>query len=270
MEPIDNPIRSLAIGAFDGMHVAHRRLIERSDAVAVIEHSRATLTPGYKRCWYCEKPCHFYFLERIRGMEPAAFVEWLRRDFPGLERIVVGFDFRFGKNRSAGVEELERLFDGEVEVLEEVTVAGIPVHSRTIRELLAQGDLQTAHRLLGRNYRIDGERIPGQGIGSSRLVPTINLAVEGYQLPRAGVYASWSEIGGERYPSVSFIGVRESTDGSFAVETHLIDTEIGTVSGRVFVEFFAYLRPNRRFENLDALKTAIEADIAAARKLLLG
>jgi len=269
MARIDNSIRSIAIGSFDGMHVAHRELIALVDAVVVIERQASErLTPGYKRSWYCDKPMAFYLLETIRHLSAEGFLAKLKEDFPRLEKIVVGYDFRFGRERLGTPETLEKLFDGEVVVVSEVTVKGVSVHSGTIREYLRQGDLEMANRLLGRAYRIDGEAIRGQGLGEKEFVPTINLAVEDYQFPAEGVYAGYTHMGGECYPSVIFLGHRESTDGSFAVETHLLGVENVKAVPRIFLEFSRFLRANRRFESFERLREQIFQDIKKAESFL--
>lgn len=127
-----------------------------------------------------------------------------------------------------------------------------------------------ANRLLGREYAIDGEVIAGQGLGSKELVPTLNLRVAGYQLPAEGVYASRTLVEGQWMESVTFLGHRVTTDGSFAVETHVLDRNIGIVTGRVFVAFVAPIRANRTFASLKALREQITEDIAIARGILDG
>jgi riboflavin kinase/FMN adenylyltransferase len=265
-----NKIRSVAIGSFDGMHVAHRALSSRAESLVVIERQEGypRLTPGYKRSWYCDKPMAFYLFEKVRSLSPEAFVTRLREDYPALERIVVGYDFRFGRGREGSLETLERCFDGVLEVIPEVTVEGISVHSRTIRELLGRGELALANRLLGRDYVIDGEPIRGQGLGSREFVPTINLAVEGYQLPAEGVYAGMTLVNGAHHPSVIFLGHRRSTDGSFAIESHLLARRIDAVGSSVKLTFVRRLRANRTFGDFAALKRQIEADIQAARAIV--
>ncbi len=265
---IDNNIRSVAIGSFDGMHVAHQELIRRAEAVTVIERQLGSLTPGFKRSWYTHRPMDFYCFEKIRGLSAEAFVELLKRDYPRLEKIVVGYDFRFGRGRDGSAETLRDLFEGEVEILPEIRVEGVPVHARTIRHLLQEGDLVKANALLGRRYTVDGEPMPGQGLGRREFVPTINLRVKGYQLPAEGVYTGYTRIGSERFPSVIFLGYRHSTDGSFAVETHLLDRQIDSVSGQIFLEFAEYLRPNHRFDTPQELKEQIYADIEEAMEKL--
>ncbi len=262
---VSNAIRSITIGSFDGIHLAHQALIDKAEAVVVIERNGGYLTPGYKRSLYVNKPLFFYHFDKIRVLSPEAFVARLQEDFPVLEKIVVGYDFAFGKEKRGNGKMLSQLFDGEVEIVGEICVSEIPVHSRTIKGYLAQGDIEMANRLLGRSYRIDGEVIRGQGLGEKAFVPTINLHVRDYQLPTEGVYATRTKVEDAWYKSVSFIGHRVSTDGSFAVETHIIDKEIRDVPLEVWIMFEGFIRSNRAFENFDALKAQILRDIEIAK-----
>ncbi len=263
---LKNTIKSIAIGSFDGIHIAHQKLIEQAEAIVIIERNGGYLTPGYKRSLYTSKMCCFYHLDKVRSLSPEAFVSKLKEDFPQLEKIVVGYDFAFGKSKAGDAVHLEALFDGEVSIVKEVSYEGISVHSRTIRAYLAEGNIEMANSLLGREYRIDGEVITGQGLGKKELVPTLNLYVEDYQLPLEGVYATRTKVNGIWYPSVSFLGYRVTTDGSFAVESHILDEEIVQVHGRVWLEFVALIRENKKFDSLDALKEQIKADISQAKK----
>jgi len=262
---IKNNIKSIAIGSFDGIHIAHQALIERAEAVVVIERNSGYLTPGYKRSWYVDRPIFFYHFEKIRALSPEAFVAKLEADFPALEKIVVGYDFSFGKERAGNGAVLSELFHEEVEIISEISYEGVPVHSRTIKAYLKEGNIHMTNALLSRDYCIDGEVISGQGLGRKALVPTLNLKVMQYQLPLEGVYATRTQIDGRWYNSVSFIGHRVSTDGSFAVESYVLDKELGLVEGCVRVEFISFLRENRKFDGLEALKMQIEADIKACR-----
>jgi len=260
-----NNIRSIAIGSFDGIHLAHQKLIEKVDALVIIERNGGYLTPGYKRSLYTSKPCHFYHLDKVRGLNPEEFVAKLILDFPKLEHVVVGYDFHFGKEKAGNAEVLRALFHKEVQVIDEVKIDGISIHSRTIKGYLQEGDIARVNRLLGRAYRIDGEAVAGQGLGKKELVPTINLKVSSYQLPKEGVYATRTKISDHWYDSVSFLGHRVTTDGSFAVETHLLDTQIDDPGRVVWLEFSAFVRPNMKFESLHALKEQIIRDIESVR-----
>ena len=266
-----NSIKSIAIGSFDGVHIAHKALIDRAQAVVVIERNGGYLTPGYKRTFYTDKPCYFYHFDKIRLLTPEAFVVKLEEDFPALEKIVVGYDFSFGKEKVGDVSVLADLFYKEVVIMPEITYDGISVHSRTIRQYLKEGNIMMANHLLGRKYRIDGQRVSGQGIGEKSLVPTLNLKVIHYQLPAEGVYATRTKVGGKWFKSVTFLGYRATTDGSFAVETHILDQALEyDINGDIWVEFHAFIRENQKFNTLKELKLQIFEDIKAGKKLLEG
>jgi riboflavin kinase/FMN adenylyltransferase len=266
---VSSTVEAVAIGNFDGMHRGHQALFEQvgpNGGIVVIEHYRATLTPHVYRTRFTDLPLFFYDFDRICDMNPDVFLEKLRFDFPSLRRIVVGEDFLFGAGRSGNVATLEMLFDGEVIAVPEMKLKEEPVHSRFIRIHIAKGEIETANAMLGHPYEIWGEAVAGQGIGKEELVPTINLETGRFLLPKAGVYETQTCIGSVCCPSVTFVGHRETTDGSFAVETHLIDHEIGEVKEKISIKWLHRLRENRKFDSLAALKRQIEKDIEAVRE----
>lgn len=266
----NNTIKSIAIGSFDGIHVAHEVLIGKVDALVIIERNSGYLTPGFKRSRFTPKVCCFYHFDAIRELSPNEFVEKLNTDFPALNTIVVGYDFGFGKNKSGDATTLEKLFDGKVEIVQEVSIEGVSVHSRTIKRYLQEGNIEMVNTLLGRVYGIEGSVISGQGLGKKKLVPTLNLSVKEYQQPKEGVYASITTTNKGRYSSVSFLGHRSSTDGCYAIETHILDEDIGDVQGKVSLSFLAYMRENKKFKSLEALKAQIDNDIIKAKVIHLG
>ncbi len=262
-------IDAIAIGAFDGMHVGHQELFKRlgpKGAVVVIEKGTASLTPGKERCRYVQYPCIFFELSQIKELDAAGFLALLKKRLPNLKKIVVGYDFAFGRDRRYSIADLRKWFDGEVEVVDEVKVDGFAVHSRVIKELIQNGAIEKANRLLGRLYCIRGVVVPGQGIAKKELLPTINLKVSNFLLPKEGVYATETIIDGKRYSSVTFIGKRVTTDGKFALETHLIDTDLADTPENIEICFKAFLRQNRKFDSLQELKLQIQKDIERARK----
>lgn len=264
-------VDAVAIGGFDGMHEGHQHLFAAlgdQGAIVVIETGYANLTPGREREHFTHHPIVYLPLDEIRTLDDSGFVAYLAERFPQLARIVVGYDFRFGKDRKFSHEDLARVFTGEVKVIDEVTVGGDSVHSHKIRAKLIIGDVEGANRFLGHNYTVRGEVVRGQGIGKRELVPTINMLTHGFLLPKEGVYATLARLDDEAHyrPAVSFAGHRASTDGSFAVETHILDDAVPQC-GRIDVSFIARIRDNEKFGSLAALKAQIERDIAAARKV---
>ena len=258
---LTNNIKSITIGSFDGIHLGHQVLIDQAEAVIVIERNGGYLTSGYRRSNYIKKPCFFYHFEKIYQLSAKAFVEKLCIDFPQLETIVVGYDFGFGHKKEGDTALLKQLFHGEVVVVDEVKVDNISVHSRTIKSYLKEGNLPFVNRLLGRSFSVDGEVVSGQGLGKKELVPTINLNIYDYQLPKNGVYVTRTKIKNEWLESVSFVGIRQTTDGAFAVETYVLNKILEEVKGKVTLEFLEFIRENRKFNGLKALKTQINLDI---------
>jgi len=266
---LNNNIRSIAIGSFDGIHLAHQKLIEKVDALVIIERNSGYLTPGYKRSLYTSKICCFYHFDNIKSLTPQKFVEKLKEDFPNLEKIVVGYDFAFGKEKAGDAEHLNILFNGEVCIVKEVSYKGVAIHSRTIRRYLNEGNIAMANSFLSRYYRIDGTVVQGQGLGQKELVPTLNLEVPDYQLPLEGVYATRTKLNNTWFDSVSFLGHRATTDGNFAVETHILGEDNIETEKHVWIEFRAFIRANQKFESLDRLHLQIKKDIEDARNILI-
>ena len=259
-------ITAVAIGHFDGVHRGHKELLKRLGeygGLVVIDKNKANITPGLKRAEYSRYPCFLYDFNEIKGLSGEEFIALLKRDFKNLQKIVVGFDFRFGRGRAWDKYDLARIFDGEVEIVDEFCFEGMGVHSSAIREYIKQGEIYKANLLLGREYSIEGRVIKGQGIGSRELVPTLNLDIKNYLLPREGVYATRTRIGNKTYGSVTFIGNRVSTDGNFSVETHVLNENIADARD-VAVCFIKRLRDNLKFSDLASLKSQIKIDINAA------
>ncbi|MBU1667321.1 bifunctional riboflavin kinase/FAD synthetase [bacterium] len=265
---LTNSIKSIAIGSFDGIHQGHRVLIGQVEAVVIIERNGGYLTPGYKRSFCVEQPCFFYHFDKIKSLTAKAFVAKLKEDFPKLETIVVGYDFGFGYKKEGDTELLKKLFTGEVVVVKEVKSSNISVHSRTIKKYIAKGNIKLVNQLLGRPFVIYGQIVSGQGLGKKELVPTLNLKVHDYDLPKEGVYATRTKIGDEWLDSVSFLGHRVTTDGSYAIETHVIDKDIGVLTGSVWIAFVEFIRENQKFRGLEDLKAQIKNDIEKAKQIL--
>jgi len=263
---------SIAIGGFDGMHIGHQELfkcLDKNGTIIVIHTGYANVTPKRFRERYTQHRVIYFELDDIRHLDAEGFIKLLKINFPHLKKIVVGYDFHFGKNRKYSFNDLKELFEGEVVVVDEVKCNDDSVHSHKIRAKLQIGDIKGANEFLGHNFTVVGKIVQGQGLGRRELVPTINLQVEDFILPKEGVYITLTRIDNEEHfhPSVSFIGHRVSTDGSFAVETHILD---GEVECREVAEisFIDYIRANEKYDSLEELKSAIKKDIVKASKEL--
>ena len=164
-----------------------------------------------------------------------------------------------------------------VTIYPEVTVDGRDVNSTRIRELLAEGDVVEARELLGRPFCVRGEVVEGQQRGRTLGFPTANLAPQNEVLPEAGVYAGWTRFvddgdpgQGTRVPTVTNVGLRPTFDDDMGMvaEAHLIDFE-GDLYGRVVdLSFEQRLRPEQKFDGVDALREQIQRDVDHARECL--
>ena len=267
-----NTITSIAIGGFDGMHSAHQELFKNLDehgAIVSIESGYANLTPKSFRQEYSIYPIYYYILENIKHLEGDEFIKLIKEEFPNLKKIVVGFDFCFGKNRRYCTQKLKELFNGDVLVIDEIKIEDIPVHTRIIREYLKDGDIKTANKLLGKEYKIYGQQITGQGLGAKNFVPTINLRVDEFLLPKEGVYVTKTILDNIEYNSITFLGHRVTTDGSYAVETHIIDKDIKNNNYCTQIKFYEKIRDNQKFDSFEELKNQIFDDIKLARNFFV-
>jgi riboflavin kinase/FMN adenylyltransferase len=267
-----NTITSIAIGGFDGMHIAHQELFKNLDnngAIVSIESGYANLTPKKYRQEYSIYPIYYYILENIKHLEGCEFIKLLKEEFPCLKKIVVGFDFCFGKDRKYCIEKLKELFDGEVLVIDEIKIDNIPVHSRIIRDYLKAGDIKMANKLLGKEYKIYGQKIVGQGLGAKSFVPTINLKVDEFLLPNEGVYITKTILDELEFNSITFLGHRLTTDGSYAVETHILNKDIENKDYKTQIKFCKKIRDNKKFDTFEELKNQIINDIKSANNYFI-
>ncbi len=268
-------IKTVAIGVFDGVHKGHSKLFKHlgtSSAVIIIDNNKkGVLTPFNKKCKLIKCPVFFYKLEDIKNLHADEFLKLLQKDFTNLNKIVVGYDFRFGKDRENSANDIEEFFNGEVKIVDEFILNKHSVHSTFIKSLLNEGKIQEANEYLGRTYSIEGLVVKGQGLGKKSLYPTINIEnKDGFFLPKDGVYASLVFVNDNFYKAATFIGQRVSVDGSFAIESYLLDVENIEVPLDENVEIFftEFIRENRKFDNLEALKKQIEDDILKIKEVL--
>lgn len=272
-------ILSLAIGKFDGVHLAHQRLLQRlcfKGAVLVVDRQepKRVLTPLSDRARLLKKyasQVYFLPLEIACPFSPLEFVQLIEDKFPLLQKIVVGYDFRFGRERVGNTETLRALLDKKIalEVVPEIKIKGIPLHSCHIKESIQQGNVVLAQKFLGRPFVLEGPVIPGQQLGRKRLYPTLNMSLDmDLLLPSFGVYATRVEFAHACFLGVSFLGHRLSTDGKMALETHVLDAPIFTTPRHLRLIFVQKIRDNAFFGDLNSLKHQISLDMQEAKGIL--
>lgn len=210
--------------------------------------------------------------ERTLSMPWSAFLDMLLEE--NAAGFVCGYDFRFGRNGEGTAQMLDS-FAAEhglaCEIIPEQLMDGQKISSSRIRGLLESGDVEGTNRLLGHAHTLTGTVISGQHIGRTIGIPTANLRLpEELVTPAFGVYACTVLADGKTYMAVTNIGTRPTVDGQgVTVEPWILDFS-GDLYGReITLYFHKFLRPEQKFNNLEALKQQIQADAAATRNILL-
>jgi len=289
----------LAIGMFDGVHLGHQAVIEAamhsargggvSGVLTFHPHPSRLFRPDAPTLLIMppEQKAHFLrefgvdlvitqpFTRGFARLHAEDFLTHLKRQLPTLAAVYVGENFRFGKGRAGDVKLL--VASGKALGIAVVSVArlrhnGRPVSSTRIRDLLAQGDVAQTGRLLGYPYYCEGAVQPGLRHGRKLGFPTLNVAWSPEARPAFGVYVVRLRGATGRWRrGVANYGVRPTIEHQGAVhpllETHLLGR--GPAPGpraRVRVEWLDYLRPEKKFSSLDALKRQIARDCVAAEK----
>ena len=288
----------VALGNFDGFHLGHQAVVGR--AVARGFHERrpvivATFDPHPVRFFKPDLPpfrltsldqrerlfAHagadamlvFEFGPKLAAMDAEEFIADVMAERIGAAGVVTGDDFTFGKGRTGDVQLLKTLGaqHGVVaEAVPQVLVEGVRVSSGRIREALIAGDSGTATRLLSRDYAIEGVVQNGDARGRELGYPTANLVLGDYQRPRYGIYAVRVTLeDGSEHPGVANLGIRPTFDPpQELLETHLLDYSGDLYDQRMEVALHAFIRPEQKFDSIDALVAEMRRDEAAARKLL--
>ncbi len=181
-------------------------------------------------------------------------------------RVIIGYDHHFGKNRKGNIQLLERLkqkLGYEVEEVPPFYVDGAPVSSTRIRDLLHDGNVKEANRMLGYEYAITGKVVRGQRIGHKIGFPTANLEIPNeYKLITAnGVYVCRVLLGDRTLKGMGNIGVRPTIDhGDLTIEVHIFDFDEEIYDEKITIQFVDRLRDEEKFESLEALKTQLAKD----------
>lgn len=294
---------AVTVGKFDGLHRGHRDVLRQLCAVAdadglipaVVTFDRnplATLNPdrapvalasAAQKIELFEEAgiaavLMLEFTEELASLSPEAFVRSILVDTLHARMVLAGRDFRFGAGGAGDLKALRRLggeHGFEVAVIDDydADADGEPrrVSSSWVRELLSEGRVREAARLLGRLPSIRSRVVHGEQRGRELGYPTANLdpELEG-MLPLDGVYAAWAIVDGQRYGAAVSIGNNPTFDGipQHQVEAHLLDQKLDLYDRTIELEFVDYIRPMNRFAGVDALVTQLRADEQSIRAVL--
>jgi riboflavin kinase/FMN adenylyltransferase len=288
----------LAIGAFDGVHLGHQAVISTSARHA---HSQdgtpvvVTFDPHPAKVLRPENPPHLItstshkialiraygvghlliipFDKNFAQTEAEDFVLQLTEHSRPLREICVGHEWSFGKDRAGNLALLRKLglrHDFNVVGIQPVKVNGAVVSSTVIRSRIERGDFAGAAAMLGRDYTILGTVREGTKLGRQLGFPTANLSAHSEQFPPNGVYFVEAWLEGVLHHGVVNVGFRPTVSGDKAermMEVYLLDFHRDIYGADIEIKFVQFLRPEKKFESLEALGKQIAADVKKAREL---
>ena len=277
----------LVLGYFDGIHLGHKALFERARKVADergltvtvftfpesprLAFSRFTpelllhLTSQEQRYLLLEKNgvdqlVMTPFTSEFASNTPEEFIE---RYVKGLnaQALVAGFDYHFGNCR-ADVQDLMELFDGQVEIVSEVSLSGEKVSSTRIRQAIQSGDVSLANQLLGYPFMTEGIVVHGDARGRTIGYPTANLApFDRVHLPSEGVYVAEVEVDGKRYRAMTSVGKNVTFDGTeLRIEAHIFGFDRFIYGEKMTIYWLEKIRDMVKFDGIEGLMEQMKSD----------
>lgn len=295
------------IGFFDGVHTGHRYLIQqvkeiaaarglRSALVTFPVHPRKVMNSDYhpELLTTAEEKTHLLaetevdycmmldFTPDISHLTAKEFMTRLLKERYQVKYLVIGYDHRFGHNRSESFEDYVRY--GEEIGMEVIRARAatsdietgasrdVPVSSSLIRTLLHQGDVETAARCLGYEYFLDGTVVGGYQVGRKIGFPTANLCVDDPEklIPADGVYAVWVTLDGKTYMGMLNIGIRPTVDNgpNRTIEVNILHFHSDIYNKTIRLTFVKRTRPELKFDNIDALIGQLHKDAEEVEAML--
>jgi len=279
-------------GTFDGVHFGHQKILRRLKEIAeqtggetvlltYWPHPRLVLHPGEIKFhllssieekielleqFGIEHMLIIPFTRDFSNMTSEDFIKEILVGKIGTKKLVIGYDHRFGRDRSGSFEELKQnapVFGFEVEEIPEQDIDDVAISSTKIRQALESGHIETANLYLGRPYQIRGYVVKGDGLGKQLGYPTANIMVDFEQkmIPADGIYAVKVRRDSQSYDGMSNIGYRPTVNGKTRViEVNIFDFE-GDIYGEYLeVLFYKKTRDEQKFNNLDGLVEQLHKD----------
>ncbi|MCA0229415.1 MAG: bifunctional riboflavin kinase/FAD synthetase [Bacteroidetes bacterium] len=296
------PLRNAVVtsGTFDGVHLGHQKILSRLREAAQASggetvvitfwpHPRMVVSNDSQNLRLLSTIDEKIELLRQNGVQHLVVVPFTREfseltsdefiqqiliDTIGTKKLVIGYDHHFGKNREGSFEYLQKnahRFGFEIEEIPRQEIDHLTVSSTKIRQSLVEGNTSVANELLGRIYTFTGVIVKGRQLGRTIGYPTANVQVlESYKLiPADGVYAVRVHVRGQWLKGVMSIGFRPTVNGiGRTQEVYIFDFQENIYGEKMTVENVAFIRPELKFDGLEALKKAIDDDCTAALAIL--
>ena len=282
---------AVAMGYFDGIHIGHKFLIDQMKQYAeennldkAVFTFTKNITLGHKGKDILSVRQKVSVMQKMNidlyyspdfsvfsGLTPQEFVEDVLINSMGAQAVFCGENFFFGKNRSGNVEVLKQLCrekNVQVFVVPTVELDGVTVSSSEIRRALETGDMERANTMLGRPYSIDFEVVHGKQLGGKIGMPTINqIYPDTMCTPKEGVYITKTLAGDAKYPSATGFGSRPTVNGqNQSCETTISGFEGDLYGKQVTVEFYRYLYPIQKFDNVGQLADMVKEVLCQSEK----
>lgn len=281
----------LTLGTFDGVHIGHRKILERitqntengkyeSLVLTFFPHPRMVLQGESEVKLLNTLSEKIDLLEKIgvqnlvihpfditfSRLTAKEFVKTVLIDQFDIKKIIIGYDHRFGRNRTANIDDLiafGKQYDFEVEQISVQEIDAVSISSTKIRNALMEGNMALANEYLGYEYFLTGTIVRGKQLGRTIDFPTANLQMEeNYKLiPRNGVYVVKSTINQKTVFGMMNIGLNPTVAGeNLAIEIHFFDFDEELYDQKISVSLLEYLRPEQKFESIAFLKQQLEKD----------
>lgn len=289
----------VTIGTFDGVHIGHKAILKRlidsakkNDLESVVltffPHPRIVVqkdsniklintlsekTRLLEKTGLDQLVVH-PFTKKFSRMTAIEYVRDILVNQLNAKKIIIGYDHRFGRNRTANINDLRdfgKTYNFEVVEISAQELDDVAVSSTKIRNALGNSDIETANGYLGYNYSISGTVVNGKAIGRTLDYPTANLTFEeDYKLiPEKGIYITKSYFDGKPVFGMTSIGTNPTVGGTDrTIETFFLDFEGDLYGKKITLEFLKHIRNEIHFENVEKLKVAIKKDEQFTRKYL--
>ena len=282
---------AITIGTFDGVHIGHRKILERLiNNAKVLELKSTVLTFFPHPRMVLQKDVSIKLLntidEKIKIMEELGIdyliVHPFTKEFSRLsatqfvrdilvndlktKKIIIGYDHRFGRNRNANINDLMAFgnaLDFEVEEISAQEVDDVSVSSTKIRKALEEGDMKTANMYLGYNYMLTGSIVKGKGLGRKLNFPTANLSIpEEYKLiPKNGVYVVSSVMDNKTVFGMMNIGFNPTVEGKTkSIEINFFDFDQDLYGKKIQIDIIDRIRDEKKFNSLEGLQAQLKKD----------
>ncbi|KZS40955.1 bifunctional riboflavin kinase/FMN adenylyltransferase [Aquimarina aggregata] len=289
----------VTIGTFDGVHIGHKKIIERllesanrdgleSIILTFFPHPRMVLQQdsGIKLINTIEERIQILektgldslvihpFTQEFSRLTAGEYVQQMLIDCLDIRHVIIGYDHRFGRNRNSNITDLASYGiqnDFTVEEISKQDIDDVAISSTKIREALLQGDVAKANTYLGYQFMLTGKVIKGKELGRKLNYPTANLHIaEDYKLvPKNGVYIVKSHIDGKTYFGMMNIGTNPTVNGTTqSIETHFFDADFNLYDKKIQIQMLKRIRDEKKFDSIAELQDAMQQDEDFSREYI--